>query len=81
VQASFVAAGLGVITMPGTALRSLDLHALHANRLPDLRRRVWAVTTPQSTDIVTDFVASMRSVIVDLGLADSAPEGSFENRR
>ena len=70
VQASFVAAGLGVITMPGTALRSLAMHALHASPLPDVRRRVWAVTTAPGKDIVTDFVDSIRAAVVDLGLAD-----------
>lgn len=39
VQAAFVAAGLGVTTMPGTALCSLDMASLHSSLLPGVRRR------------------------------------------
>jgi DNA-binding transcriptional LysR family regulator len=60
-HASFVAAGLGVTTLPGTALRSLDMDELHASPLPDARRRVWAVTTyTSSSDIVHEFIENIR---------------------
>jgi DNA-binding transcriptional LysR family regulator len=60
VHASFVAAGLGVTTMPGTALNSLDMDALHASPIPGSRRRVWAVTThTSSSDIVRDFIGAL----------------------
>jgi DNA-binding transcriptional LysR family regulator len=68
VQASFVSAGLGVITMPGLALRSLDMRRLHASPLPGVTRRVWAVTTPGHTEIVTDFIESIRAAVGQLGL-------------
>lgn len=62
VQASFVAEGLGVTTMPGTALRSLEMDTLHASLLPDPRRRVWAVTTKTSgSDIVHEFIEGLRT--------------------
>jgi len=70
VQASLVAAGLGVITMPGTALRSLPMQSLHASPLPNVRRRVWAVTTAPGTDLVVDFVDSIRAAVANLGLTD-----------
>ena len=61
VQASFVAEGLGVITMPGTALRSLDMGTLHASALPDARRRVWAVAShASSSDVVHEFIEALR---------------------
>ncbi len=63
VQASYVVAGLGVVTMPGTALGSLDLRRLHASPLPELRRRVWAVTTASTTDIVHDFIDRLRAAV------------------
>ncbi|MFF1572299.1 LysR family transcriptional regulator [Leifsonia sp. NPDC058292] len=57
IQASFVAAGLGVITMPGTALRSLDMRRLSASPLPNARRRVWAVTRRSAgAGIARDFI-------------------------
>lgn len=62
VQASFVAAGLGVITMPGTALRSLDMETLRASPLPGARRRVWAVTRPASGSVTHDFIEAISLV-------------------
>jgi DNA-binding transcriptional LysR family regulator len=57
IQASFVAAGLGVITMPGTALRSLDMRRLAATALPENRRRVWAVArAADGAGIAHDFI-------------------------
>ena len=56
-------AGLGVVTMPGTALDSLDLRRLHASPVPELRRRVWAVTTASTTDIVHDFIDRLRAAV------------------
>jgi DNA-binding transcriptional LysR family regulator len=62
VQASFVAAGLGVITMPGTALRSLDMQTLHASPLPNARRRVWAVTKLSAGSSIThEFIEAIRA--------------------
>jgi DNA-binding transcriptional LysR family regulator len=61
IQASFIAAGLGVTTMPGTALRSLDMHTLCASRLPHARRRVWAVTGPASGSISHDFIGAIKA--------------------
>lgn len=61
VQAAFVAAGLGVITMPGTALRSLDMATISASRLPNARRRVWAATTRSSgSSIAHDFIDTLK---------------------
>jgi DNA-binding transcriptional LysR family regulator len=64
VQASFVAAGLGVITMPGTALRSIDMRMLSASVLPNLRRRVWAVTRgPAGSPIAHEFIRAVASAV------------------
>jgi DNA-binding transcriptional LysR family regulator len=60
VHASFVAAGLGVTTMPGTALASLDLRRLRASPLPDRRRQVWAVTAASTSDLVHEFIDKIR---------------------
>lgn len=65
IQASFVAAGLGVITMPGTALRSLDMQKLSASPLPNQRRRVWAVTRRSTgSGIAHDFIRAVASIDV-----------------
>lgn len=69
VQASLVAAGLGVITMPGTALRSLDMSVLRATPLPGMTRRVWAATSPSSSAVVLEFVDSITAAVRTLGLA------------
>lgn len=73
VQASFVAAGLGVITMPGTALRSLDMTRLAATPLPGMRRRVWAVArASDGAGIAYDFIQATAAAVAAAGL--SAPE-------
>lgn len=69
VQASLVAAGLGVITMPGIALRSLDMSVLRATSLPGMTRRVWAATSPSSSAVVLEFVDSITAAVRTLGLA------------
>jgi DNA-binding transcriptional LysR family regulator len=62
IQASFVAAGLGVITMPGTALRTLDMRKLSATPLPNARRRVWGVTRRSAgPGIACDFIRAVAS--------------------
>lgn len=61
VQASFVAAGLGVITMPGLALRSLDMSRLEATPIPGMVRRVWAVVSGEpETVVVEEFLQGLR---------------------
>lgn len=68
VQASLVAAGLGVITMPGTALRSLDMSGtLRATALPGVRRRVWVATAPSSSAVVQQFVDGLAAAAATLG--------------
>jgi len=68
IQASFVAAGLGVITMPGTALRSIDMTHLSASVLPTQRRRVWAVTRRSAgPGIAHDFIQA----VAELSARDS----------
>jgi DNA-binding transcriptional LysR family regulator len=63
IQASFVAAGLGVITMPGTALRSLDMRKLSASPLPNARRRVWAVARRSAgPGIAHDFIQAVAKI-------------------
>jgi DNA-binding transcriptional LysR family regulator len=62
IQASFVAAGLGVITMPGTALRALDMRKLSASPLPNARRRVWGATRRSAgPGIAYDFIRAVAS--------------------
>lgn len=69
VQAAFVAAGLGVITMPGTALRSLDMRTLSASPVVNSRRRVWAVTrSPSGTGIAQEFIQALARVAATAGL-------------
>jgi DNA-binding transcriptional LysR family regulator len=72
VHAAFVTAGLGVTTMPGTALRSLDMRALSASPLPHARRRVWAVSrSAAGTGIARDFLRAAESAVKTAGLGDS----------
>jgi DNA-binding transcriptional LysR family regulator len=69
VQASFVAAGLGVITMPGTALRSLDMTRLAATPLPGMSRRVWAVArTSDGAGIAHAFIKATATAAAAAGL-------------
>jgi DNA-binding transcriptional LysR family regulator len=80
IHASFVAAGLGVTTMPGTALRSLDMQTLSASPLPNERRRVWAVTrSPAGSGIAHDFIQAMASAVATAGLATGG-EGERSSR-
>lgn len=50
--------------LPGSS----RLPTLHASPLPDVRRRVWAVSTEPTAAIASDFVDSIRAVVADLGL-------------
>jgi len=68
VEASLVAAGLGVTTMPGTALRSLDMNTLHASPIPHVSRRVWVATTASSSAVVQEFVDSISKSVLALDL-------------
>lgn len=81
VQASFVAAGLGVITMPGTALRSLDMRRLSATPLPGMMRRVWAVAKASgSAGIADDFITATAAAATSAGLGTPVRSEQHERR-
>lgn len=64
VDQALVAAGLGVTTMPGLALRSYQADGVQASELPAHRRRVSVATygEPPDPPATTAFVAALRSI-------------------
>lgn len=62
VDQALVAAGLGVTTMPGLALRSYWAEGVRASELPGIRRRVYVATFGEAPDppATTAFVTAVR---------------------
>ncbi|HEX5121014.1 MAG TPA: LysR family transcriptional regulator [Pseudonocardiaceae bacterium] len=65
VEQALVAAGLGVTTMPGLALRSHRTAGIEATEIPTLRRRVWLATfgAPPDPPATTAFIAALETAI------------------
>jgi DNA-binding transcriptional LysR family regulator len=76
VDQALVAAGLGVTTMPGLALRSHRLPGIEATELADYRRRVYVVTygEPPDPPATSAFVTALRA-------ASAPPPASASRRR
>lgn len=66
VDQALVAAGLGVTTMPGLALRSYQAAGVVASELADYRRRVYVATfgEPPDAPTTTAFVTALRRAAV-----------------
>lgn len=65
VDQALVAAGLGVTTMPGLALRSHHVAGVQANELAGHRRRVYVATygEPPDPPATSAFVAALRTAV------------------
>ncbi|MQA87687.1 MAG: LysR family transcriptional regulator [Streptosporangiales bacterium] len=65
VEQALVAAGMGVTTMPGLALRSHRAPGIEATELPDFRRRVYLATygDPPDPPATTAFVDALRHAV------------------
>lgn len=69
VEQAFVAAGLGVTTMPGLALRSHHADGVVASELTGFRRRSYLATfgEPPDPPATTAFITALRTTINALG--------------
>ncbi|MFC4114218.1 LysR family transcriptional regulator [Nonomuraea zeae] len=65
VEQAFVAAGLGVTTMPGLALRSHHADGVVASELPAFRRRIYLATfgEPPDPPATTAFIDALRTAV------------------
>jgi DNA-binding transcriptional LysR family regulator len=71
VQQAFVAAGLGVTTMPGLTLRSHHADGVVTSELPALRRRIYLATfgEPPDPPATTAFITALRTTTDTLSSA------------
>jgi DNA-binding transcriptional LysR family regulator len=69
VQQAFVAAGLGLATMPGLALRSHHADGVVASELTGFRRRIYLATfgEPPDPPATTAFITALRTTTNALG--------------
>ena len=67
VEQALVAAGMGVTTMPGLALRTHRAPGIHATPLPDFRRRVYLATygDPPDPPATTAFITALHHAVRD----------------
>ena len=67
VEQALVAAGMGVTTMPGLALRTHRAPGIHATPLSDFRRRVYLATygDPPDPPATTAFIAALHHAVRD----------------
>ncbi|MBO0772398.1 MAG: LysR family transcriptional regulator [Actinobacteria bacterium] len=67
VEQALVAAGMGVTTMPGLALRTHRAPGIHATPLPDFRRRVYLATygDPPDPAATTAFITALHHAVRD----------------
>jgi DNA-binding transcriptional LysR family regulator len=65
VQQALVAAGMGVITMPGLALRTHRAPGIAATALRDFRRRVYLATygDPPDPPATTAFITALQGAV------------------
>jgi DNA-binding transcriptional LysR family regulator len=65
VDQALVAAGIGVTTMPGLALRSFQAPGVQASELTGVRRRIYLATygDPPDPPLTTAFVAALHSAL------------------
>lgn len=65
VQQAFVAAGMGVTTMPGLTLRTHRAPGIEATPLPDFRRRVYLATygDPPDPPATAAFIAALHHAV------------------
>lgn len=65
VEQALVAAGMGVTTSPGLALRTHHVPGIKATALPDFRRRVYLATygDPPDPPAITAFIAALHQAV------------------
>jgi DNA-binding transcriptional LysR family regulator len=75
VEQALVAAGMGVTTMPGLALRTHQAPGIQATALPSFRRRVYLATygDPPDPPATTAFITALHHAIQQTGLGQPAP--------
>ncbi|MFI6740499.1 LysR family transcriptional regulator [Nonomuraea sp. NPDC050451] len=77
VEQAFVAAGLGVTTMPGLALRSHHADGVVASELTEFRRRIYLATfgEPPDPPATTAFITALRTTTNALRMGETpSPE-------
>jgi DNA-binding transcriptional LysR family regulator len=75
VEQALVAAGMGVTTMPGLALRTHRAAGIEATALPDFRRRVYLATygDPPDPPATTAFTTALHQVVQQIGRGEPSP--------
>jgi len=78
VKQALVAAGMGVTTMPGLALRTHRAPGIQATALPDFRRRVYLATygDPPDPPATTAFITALHHAIQQTQPGKPAPSGA-----
>ena len=77
VEQALVAAGMGVTTMPGLALRTHRAAGIEATALPDFRRRVYLATygDPPDPPATAAFTTALRQAVRQIIRGEAAPTG------
>ena len=77
VEQALVAAGMGVTTMPGLALRTHRAAGIEATALPDFRRRVYlaAYGDPPDPPATAAFTTALRQAVRQIIRGEAAPTG------
>ena len=75
VEQALVAAGMGVTTMPGLALRTHRAAGIEATALPDFRRRVYLATygDPPDPPATTAFTTALHEAVQQISRGEPAP--------
>jgi DNA-binding transcriptional LysR family regulator len=83
VEQALVAAGMGVTTMPGLALRTHRAPGIEATPLPDFRRRVYLATygDPPDPPATTAFVTALHHAVQQTRPGEPTPPDKPSNRR
>ena len=83
VEQALVAAGMGVTTMPGLALRTHRAPGIEATPLPDFRRRVYLATygDPPDPPATTAFITALHHAVQQTSPGGRTPPDDSRNRR
>jgi DNA-binding transcriptional LysR family regulator len=83
VDQALVAAGMGVTTMPGLALRTHRAPGIEANPLTDFRRRVYLATygDPPDPPATAAFIAALHHAVQQVRPGEPAPPDKATHRR
>jgi DNA-binding transcriptional LysR family regulator len=83
VEQALVAAGMGVTTMPGLALRTHRAPGIEATPLPDFRRRVYLATygDPPDPPATAAFVTALRHAVQQTRPGEPTPPDGAPHRR